>query len=305
MSAMSVVFVAAWNRRFREHVIHRQEQAEFAGACLVEQAAREIELVVFDERLPHRQPLRFQKRVGHRAADQHRIGKLHQVLYDLDLVGHFCAAQDGDERPLGIRNRLAEIRQFLFHQQARRGLAHKPGDADDRGVSAMRGAKGIAHEELIAQSRKLLRELRVVRLFLGVIPDILEEQHFPISKRLAFRFRIGADAIGSERHRLAEHFAEFCGYGRETVLRINFSFWPAQMRSKDEPRSAFDGQAQRGQRFADTRVVGNAATIERNVEIHADENALAAQFKVANGKFAHDRGSTGRNRNSRAARQRI
>ncbi len=122
-------------------MIHRQQQTEFAAARFLEQAAREIELVVFDERLPYRQPLRFQKRVGHRAADQHGIGELHQILHHFNFVGNFCATQDGDERALGIRNCFAEIGQFLFHQQARGGLADKLRDADDRCVRAVRGAE--------------------------------------------------------------------------------------------------------------------------------------------------------------------
>ena len=122
----------------------------------LEQTAREIELVVFDERLPDRQPLRLQKCVSHRAADQHRVGKLHQVLHHFDLVGNFRAAENRDERPLRIRNRLAEIREFLLHQQAGGGLAHELRDAHNRSMRAMRGAERVANEKSVAERGELL-----------------------------------------------------------------------------------------------------------------------------------------------------
>src|SRR5271168_2737900 len=59
------------------------------------------------------------------------------------------------------------------------------------------------------------------------------------------------------------------------------------MRSEDEARAAFDGQAQGGQRFADAGVVRNAATLERDVEIHTNEDALAGQVEIADGKLGH------------------
>ena len=107
-------------RRFGEHVVDRQQQPEIALLRFLEQVAREIELVVFDQRFPDRQPLRLQKRVGHGAADEHRVGKLHQVLHDFDFVGNFRAAEHRHKRALGIRDGFAEIGELLFHQQARR-----------------------------------------------------------------------------------------------------------------------------------------------------------------------------------------
>ena len=139
-----------------------------------------------------------------------------------------------------------------------------------------------------------------------MIADVFKEQDFPIAKRLALRLRVGTDAIRGERHGLAQHLAKLCGHGRKAVFRIHFSFWPAEVRSEHETRASFDGKPQRGQCLADARVVGDAAAIERDVEIHADENALAAHFEIANGEFVHGRVKIRDwNRNSRTARRRI
>ena len=164
---MSADFGCGGIRRFREHVIDGQQQLEIAAARFLEQSAGEVELVIFHERLPYRLALRFQKGVRHRAADEHGVGKLHQILHDFDFVGNFRAAQHGYKRPLGIRDGFAQIGELLFHQQAGRGLPHKFRDAHHRGMRAMRRAKRVANEQLIAQSSELLREFRVVGFFLA------------------------------------------------------------------------------------------------------------------------------------------
>ncbi len=82
-----------------------------------------IELVVLHEGVPHPVSLRLQKCVRHRAADQDRVGLLQQVLDDRDLVRHLRAAEDADERPCRVRQRSAEVFQFLLHQETGRALA--------------------------------------------------------------------------------------------------------------------------------------------------------------------------------------
>ena len=84
--------------------------------------ARGVELVVLDQRLADGLAHRLEERVGHGAADEQRVHARHQVLDHLDLVRHLGAAQDGDERPLRVLERLAEVAELLLHQQAGAGL---------------------------------------------------------------------------------------------------------------------------------------------------------------------------------------
>jgi len=43
-----------------------------------------------------------------------------------------------------------------------------------------------------------------------------------------------------------------------------------------------------GSRFANTGVVGDHAVFERNVEVHADEDALSAKIEIVDGELVHD-----------------
>ena len=115
-----------------------------------------------------------------------------------------------------------------------------------------------------------------------MVAHVFEKQHAAIRKGFALGFRLGADAIGSEFNRLPQQLSQAGGHRRQAVLRIDFALGAAEMRSEHESRAALDGQTKRRQRFADARIVRNARTFERHVEIHADENALAGQIEIAN-----------------------
>ncbi len=102
-----------------------------------------------------------------------------------------------------MRNGFAEIGQLFFHQQAGGGLAHELGDAHDRCVSAMRGAKCVANKQPVAERRELPRKFRVVGFLFGMVADVFEQQHFPIAEGFALRFRFGPDAVRCKGHRFA------------------------------------------------------------------------------------------------------
>ena len=59
------------------------------------------------------------------------------------------------------------------------------------------------------------------------------------------------------------------------------------MRSEDQAGAFLNGHAQCGERFANARVVGDDAVLERDVEVHADKNALAAEIEIIDGELVH------------------
>ncbi len=59
------------------------------------------------------------------------------------------------------------------------------------------------------------------------------------------------------------------------------------MRREDEPRGALHCEVERRNCFADARVLGDFAAFERDVEIDADEDALARHLEIADGEFGH------------------
>src|SRR4051812_11324330 len=60
------------------------------------------------------------------------------------------------------------------------------------------------------------------------------------------------------------------------------------MRREDQPRAALEGVLDRGKRFADTRVVRDLAVLERDVEVHADEESFVLNGQIANGANAFE-----------------
>jgi hypothetical protein len=54
-------------------------------------------------------------------------------------------------------------------------------------------------------------------------------------------------------------------------------FGAAQVRDEHDPRAASAQLVDRGKRCADSHVVGDLAIVERDVEVDADEHALAVQ----------------------------
>ena len=80
----------------------------------------EIDLVGFQQRLADLVSLRLQERVGHAAANDERIDLAHQVVNHANLVADLGSAEDRHKRLLRMAERLAEILEFLLHQQARR-----------------------------------------------------------------------------------------------------------------------------------------------------------------------------------------
>ena len=66
----------------------------------------------------------------------------------------------------------------------------------------MGGAKRIVRVE-VAQGRKPARELGVVPLFLGVEPQVFEQQNVAVLERCRLLLNFAADAIGRERNALA------------------------------------------------------------------------------------------------------
>ena len=136
-----------------------------------------------DERLADRHAARLEERVGHRAADEQRVDARDQVLDDLELVRHLRAAEDRDERPVGMLEHAAEVLDFRRHQQPGGRLLDVMDDALGRRVRAMRRAEGVVDVD-VGERRELARERRVVLLFLGVEPQVLEQDDAARRRRL-------------------------------------------------------------------------------------------------------------------------
>ena len=86
-----------------------------------------------------------------------RVHARDQVLDHLELVRHLGAAEDRDERPLGMLEHPAQVLDFLRHQQAGRSLADVMDDALGRRVRAMRGPERVVDVDVGERGKLLAR----------------------------------------------------------------------------------------------------------------------------------------------------
>src|SRR6266403_1056501 len=271
-----------------DDVIDGKQEREFLLLRFATQAPREVQLVVFHERIADGLAVGFEEGVSHAAADEHGVGNLHQVFDDFDFVDDSAATENRDEGTHGIGHGFAEVGQLSFHEQPRSGLLDEARDADNGSMRAVSGAESIANEKAVTESGELLRKSFVVFLLVRMEADVFQHEHLAVAQGLALAFGAWTDTIQSEGDRLAEQLFQFFGGGPEGIFWIRAAFGPAEMRSKHEPGALFNGEPQCRQSFADASVVGDDAVFQGNVEVHADENAFAAEVEVVDGELGHE-----------------
>jgi hypothetical protein len=156
----------------------------------------------------------------------------------------------------------------------------------------MRRAERIVHVE-IRQRSQLLGELLVVRLLLGMKPQILQKQGLPLLQLHGDFLRLGSHAVRREAHVLAprqflvEYHAQPFGYRLQAHLGIGFALRPPQMRGQDQPCPMPQRVLDRGQGLADAGVVHNPAVFQRNIEVDPHKDAVATKRQIADGKLGH------------------
>ena len=71
-------------------------------------------------------------------------------------------------------------------------------------------------------------------------------------------------------------------------LGVGLALGPAEVRGENQARAPAERVFERRERLPNPRVVGDLPGVrQRHVEIHSDENALAFQLEIADGKFRH------------------
>ena len=193
----------------------------------------------------------------------------------------------------------AECDELLLEQQT--GIrGEEMSHAFGRRVGAVRGSERIVDVEVEA-GRELLRERRVVLLFLRVEANVLE--HHDIA-----RLHRTDGLLDAWTHRVVEKgdlafgdLREPLRHRRERELGV-CPFGTPQVRDQPERRAAFDKGAESGKRRANARVVSDLAVVERHVEVDADEYALSADVGVSDGPLVKERDrASGQRRPGRAS----
>ena len=106
---------------------------------------RELDALLLDQRVAGRAPHRAEEAEAHRAADQDRVGDLEEALDHADLVAHLGAAEDDDERVLGVGQQRGQHRHLALEQEAGDRRPQPACHALRGRMRAVRGAEGVVH----------------------------------------------------------------------------------------------------------------------------------------------------------------
>lgn len=93
-----------------------------------------------------------------------------------------------------------------------------------------------------------------------------------------------ADAVGRRQHGMIKHFLDGRGDQRQRQIRRRTILRPAKMSQKDHLGALLGQFEDRRRHTLDARRIGDLAVFHRDVEVDADENALAAEVgKIVEG----------------------
>ena len=146
----------------------------------------------------------------------------------------------------------------------------------------MRRRKGVVDEN-IAVLGEFVDKGAVVLLLALVEAGVFEQQHVAVLHRGDRLRRRRADAIAGESHRAPEQVFDRRGDGAQRVFRVGRALGAAEMREQDHLAALVGDFPDRRQHALDARRVRYAAVLHRDIEIHAQENTLAADIYVVEG----------------------
>jgi hypothetical protein len=204
-------------------------------------------------------------------------------------------------------SRTAEkSRQFLVHQVAGRtfGQLH----AGHRRVVAVSGAEGVIDVDVGEPGQRRAEGFHVFRVgldlgdrtvgagrggfafFLDMETKVLEQDDFAGLDLRACGLDFRPDTVGKEGHRFAEKAFESGGNRRQAVLRHDFPVGAPEVRHENDGCTLVQGILDRRQCGLDALGVGNGAAdfVLGDVEVNADQGALAFEGEIFNEQFGHD-----------------
>src|SRR5690606_6245415 len=177
--------------------------------------------------------------------------------------------------------------EFLLHQEPRRALGDVARHARGGGVGAVGGAEGVVDPD-VRDLRQLAGEVLVVGLFTGMEAEVLEEEDLAALEVVDdLGHALPHAVVGDDDLGVGKQLAQPLADREHGVLRDDSPLGTPQVRSQDDPGSAVERVPNGRQGGADPRVVGDPTVLERNVEIHPDEDSLPRQVQLVQGANRH------------------
>ena len=228
----------------------------------------------------------------HAAADEQRVDARKQVLDDAELVADLRAAEDDRVRTLGVLGEAVEHVELLLDQAAG-GRRQDLGELVDARLLAVHDAEAV-RDERVAEFGELARRTRA-----------RSASSFAVSPGLNRRFSMTATSPSSSAATaswadsptvsranatgLPSSSDSRCGDRCEAVLRVGRAVGAPEVRADDDAGALIDEGVERGQRRTHAAVVRDDAVLQRNVEVTADDDALAGErTQRIEGAQSHD-----------------
>ncbi|CEG09411.1 hypothetical protein BN961_02837 [Afipia felis] len=272
-----------------DHCVYRQDHGALGGFGFFQNPQRGRRQFLFAERLADIHALRMQEGVGHAAADHQRIDLGDEVFEKIELGRDFRAADYGSDR-MGRRfQRLGQRVEFGLHRAPGIGGQHMA-EAFGRGVGAVRAGEGVVDPD-IAELGEFGDKSRIVLFLAFMEASVLEANDVAGLHPGHGILRLLADAVVDELDVPPQHVGERDRDGLQRFLRIDHAFGPAEVREQDNLAALF-GDLRNGLGDAlESRGVGDAAIVHRDVEIDTQEDALVVHVDVVEGAKEASHGS--------------
>lgn len=127
-------------------------------------------------------------------------------------------------------------------------------------------------------------------LLLDVEAEVLEENHAAVVGLVDNLLDLGADRVGREGDALAEELLELGHDGLQRVLGVDLAVGTAEMGHEDDGLCAMvDGVLDGGDGADDALGVGDLVAVKGDVEVNANEDALALEVDVLDRELVGER----------------
>ena len=199
------------------------------------------------------------------------------------------AAEHDHERAFGALDERAQSQHLALQQEARRRRKVLR-DALRGGVRPVRRSEGVVHIGL-GERRQLARQVGIVPRLAAFPARVLEHEHGPGDQPIDAAAHLGPDDLGRLMHRPADQLAQTLRDRRQRGLGVAPP-GTIEVRAEDLAGAALAQELDRRERGPDARVVGHTPVLERNVEVHPDQDRVAVREpEVAHGALAERRGA--------------
>ena len=154
-------------------------------------------------------------------------------------------------------------------------------------MRAVRGAESIVDIDFSERS-KLLGKLGIVLFLFLVEEDVLQKNHVTGLHLGDALLRVGTDDVLGQHNLLVQLLAQTLGHGSQGVLHVELALGTAQMRAEDDGRIVIQQVLDGGQSRHNTGFIGNLRSVQRDVEVAANQYALAGYVDILNGLLVHN-----------------